>query len=90
MRLFAEIGRALGAEAGERISFTVIGGRGGYFENVKRIAAFSREELVLVGRKDGVKIEGSGLELSRYGGGDVAVRGEIASVKLLSSKGESA
>ena len=53
------------------------------FENVKRISAFSEERIVLLGRRGGVEVEGSGLSLGRYDAGDVVVCGTIARVTRL-------
>ncbi len=83
MRLFSEIVKALGAEAGAGVQYTVIEGRGGYFQNVKRLETFTDSLIVLRGRKGGVRIEGRELSLGKYGGGDAAVRGEISKVEKL-------
>ena len=81
MRLLSEIEKILGAEAGAGVQYTVIDGRGGYFQNVRRISEFSDEAVVLSGRKGTVRIEGRGLTLAKYSGGDVAVGGEIVKVE---------
>lgn len=81
MRFFAEIVRALGAETGESVQYTVVGRRGGYFQNVKKIAEFSGSAVVLRGKKDGVRVEGEHLTLGKYAGGDVAIQGEIFRVE---------
>ena len=83
MKFFAEILKALGAEAGARVQYTVVEGRGGYFQNVKRLDTFTDELLVLGGAKGGVRVEGKGLSLGKYGGGDVAVKGEIFRVERI-------
>ena len=83
MKLLREIGSALGAEAGVGIQYTVIAGRGGYFQNIKRLEEFSEERIVLRGKRGGVRVEGSGLRLGRYGSGDAAVFGEIVRVEKL-------
>ena len=82
MRLKEEIFALFGGD-GEitRIQYTVIDGKGGYFQNVKRLLSFSTSEIVLKGRRGAVRVEGTGLSLGKYLGGDVAVYGEIASVK---------
>ena len=81
MRLFREIFKALSAEAGSLIQYTVIEGQGGYFQNVKRILEFSQETIVLRGKKDSVRVEGKNLRIGKYYAGDVAVAGEIERVE---------
>ncbi len=83
MRFFAEIVNALGAELGTEIRYTVIDGQGGYFQNVKRLETFTEELIVFRGGKSGVRVEGKGLSLGKYGGGDAAVRGKIDKVERI-------
>ncbi len=82
MRFLAEIVKALGAEAGSEVQYTVAAG-GGYFQNVRRLDAFSDALVVFRGKKGGVRVEGKGLSLGKYGGGDASVRGEIFKVERL-------
>ena len=79
MEFLREVGRALGAEA-FRIHYTVVDGRGGYFQNVVRLVSFSEEAIVLKGRKGRVRVEGTGLSLGKYEAGDLVVRGRIRGV----------
>lgn len=81
MRLFSEIVKALSAEVGTGVQYTVLDGQGGYFQNVKRISEFSPERIVLRGKKGAVKVEGKNLFLKKYYAGDVAVGGEIERVE---------
>ena len=77
----AEIMRVLHADGdGTRVQYTVVDGKGGYFQNVKRLAEFSATEVVLRGRKGGVRVAGRGLSIGRYGAGDAAVYGDVISV----------
>ncbi len=82
MRFLDEIQRLLGAE-GEtsRVQYTVVDGKGGYFQNVKRLPEFSSSAIVLRGRKGAVRVEGEHLTLGKYALGDVAVFGSITSVR---------
>ncbi len=86
MKLFSELYQQF-FEEGElntsRIQYAVVNGRGGYFQNVKRIEEFSPQTLVFSGRTGGVQIEGEQLSLGRYFGGDVTVYGNIFSVSAL-------
>ncbi len=81
MRLFSEIARALGAEAGTCAYYTVVEGRGGYFQNVKRILAFSETEVVFRTGGGALRVSGRGLSIGKYTGGDVSVSGEIERVE---------
>lgn len=81
MRLREEIFKALGGEGDAlRVQYTVVDGRGGYFQNVKRISEFSAESIVFLGRRGGVRVEGKGLSLGKYCAGDAAVFGDICRV----------
>ena len=79
MRLFSELFAGLLSASGGSVRYTIEEGAG-VFENVKRIAAFSEERIVLRGRRDAVEVEGAGLSLGRYDSGDVVVLGTIARV----------
>lgn len=72
----------LGAE-GEtsRVQYTVVDGKGGYFQNVRRLPEFSSTAVVLCGRKGAVRVEGENLTLGKYALGDVAVFGKITAVR---------
>ncbi len=83
MGLFREIARVLGAADVFRVRYTVTDGGGGYFENVKRIVRFSKEEVVLRGRQGGLRVEGRELSLGKYFAGDLVVYGEIVRVERL-------
>lgn len=83
MTLFAEILGSLSAEAGVSIQYTVIDGRGGYFQNVRRITEFSAEKIVFRGKRCGVRVEGSDLSLGKYDGGDALVCGKIIKVERI-------
>ncbi|MGN0822178.1 MAG: YabP/YqfC family sporulation protein [Candidatus Gallimonas sp.] len=84
MRLFSEILRQLGAE-GEwdafRVQYTVVDGRGGYFQNVKKIGEFSPQRIVFLGKKSRVVVEGEGLSIGKYYAGDASVIGKIVRVE---------
>ena len=84
MRLFSEIERALGQEGiSLRVQYTVLDGKGGYFQNVKRILEFSEEAVVFSGKKGALRVEGSGLSLGKYFAGDATVLGNIVKVERL-------
>ena len=52
-----------------------------YFENVSTIAKYSTEEIVLNLRKGSLVIEGCGLYVKKYCGGDVVICGKINCVR---------
>ena len=81
MRLISEIFKAVSAEAGARVEYTVVDGQGGYFQNVKRIVEFSPNQIVLRGKKDLLKVGGTELKIGKYYAGDVYVRGNIERVE---------
>ena len=82
MRLLEEIFSMLGGEDPARIAYTVSPG-GGHFRNVKRVAEFSPQRIIFRGRRGGVSVEGEGLSLEHYEGGDGLVRGAISRVENL-------
>lgn len=81
MRFSSEIFKALSAEAGGTIQYTVIDGQGGYFQNVRRVLEFSDTAVLLRGKKGEVRVTGRGLSLKKYCGGDVAVGGVVTRVE---------
>lgn len=81
MKLIGEIKKLIGSTGCLRIEYTVVDGGGGYFENVKRILEFSENAVVLGGKKGSLRVEGKGLSLGKYFGGDLMVRGEILKVE---------
>ena len=85
MRLFSEISRLLAAEGLDfsRVQYTVIDGKGGYFQNVKKLAEFSETKIVVCGRKGAVSVEGEKLTLGKYFAGDLVVYGDIAKAERI-------
>ena len=82
MRLFSEILKELAAEGNTlRVQYSVVDGKGGYFQNVKRLIEFSERKIVLQGRKGTLGIEGENLSLGKYFGGDLTVLGNIIRVE---------
>lgn len=83
MRLFSEIANTLGAEEinSARVQYSVVDGKGGYFQNVKRLLEFSETKIVFLGRKGSVCVEGTQLRLGKYFAGDAAVFGNIEKVE---------
>ena len=79
MRFGEEIFKLLGGEDPARIAYTVSGG-GAYLRNVRRIREFSAARIECAGKRGGIKIEGEGLEISKYAAGDVVIRGAVHAV----------
>ena len=71
----------MGGEDPARISYTVTDGGSGYFRNVKRLAEFSAQKIVLTGKIGRISVEGENLSLGKYFAGDLEVRGNISLVK---------
>ncbi len=80
MRFSQEIYNLLGGADAARVQYSVVDGRGGYFQNVRRILSFSDEVIVFCGKRGTVRVEGRGLTLGKYGAGDAEVRGDILRV----------
>ena len=83
MKLLGEIEKLLqktGAVDALGVQYTVIDGKGGYFQNIRRILEFSPTRIVLQGKKGSVAVEGNDLSLGKYFGGDAMVIGDIARV----------
>ena len=64
-----------------KVQYTVQNGRGGYFQNVRRLLEFSDTQIVLAGKRDKVTIEGENLTLGKCYMGDVQIRGNIRKVE---------
>lgn len=90
MRLFSEISKTLAAEGLDfsRVQYTVIDGKGGYFQNVKKIVEFSETKIVVAGKKGAVCVEGEGLALGKYFAGDLVVYGDIARAERVGRESE--
>ena len=82
MTLLSEILQSLSAEAGISVQYTVVGGKGGYFQNVRKILEFSPEKIVFRGKKEKISVEGQGLSVGKYCDGDALVLGNIQKVEL--------
>lgn len=84
MRLLREIYAQLceedEGESSPGARYTVIEKKGGYFQNVKEICAFSSEKIILRLRRGVLEITGAGLYIKKYCENDALVGGEIFSV----------
>lgn len=75
-----------GLDAG-RVQYAVRDGKGGYFQNVRRLLEFSEERIVLAGKKGAVVVEGKSLSLGKCFMGDVQVKGDIRKVERQDAEG---
>lgn len=86
MRLYGEILKKLGGGGTEDLfagaRYTVLPGRGGYFQGVRTVNEFSPCRVVLCFRRAVLEIEGGGFVIEKYCDGDLELSGRIASVKL--------
>lgn len=83
MRLYGEILKKIGGEdlfGGAR--YTVLPGRGGYFQGVRTVGEFSPSRVILGFRRAVLEIEGSGFVIEKYCDGDLELSGNIISVRL--------
>lgn len=55
----------------------VLGGKLGYFENVKGIKSYKKDEVVLYLKKGEITVRGEGLTIGKYCMGDILILGEI-------------
>lgn len=82
MTLISEILKELAADGNSlRVQYSVVDGKGGYFQNVKRLNEFSESKIVLQGKKGCLSVEGERLSLGKYFGGDLTVLGNILRVE---------
>ena len=63
-----------------RVQYTVVDGRGGVFQNVKRLLEFSDTAIVLAGKKGKVRVEGNHLALGKCCAGDITILGDVERV----------
>lgn len=86
MRLYSEILKKLGGGETEEMfagaRYTVLPGRGGYFEGVRTVNEFSSERILVCFRRAVLEIEGSGFIIEKYCDGDLELSGKIVSLKL--------
>ena len=75
-----EICAALGADA-LRLRYTIVSGKGAYFQNVYRLAAFSETEIVVRSRRETFLVSGAALSLGKYEAGDLVIFGDIVRVE---------
>ncbi len=61
--------------------YTVIDGRGGYFENVLKIGEISTYSLTLLSKSGAFRISGQDLKVVKYCDNDLAVDGKIFKVE---------
>jgi hypothetical protein len=56
---------------------------GGYFQGVKAIRSFDENEIVLVMKKQVVKVTGEKLLIAKYCDGDMQISGRIFGVEVV-------
>ena len=88
MRLVSEIANLLAVEelSISRVQYTVVDGRGGVFQNVKKLVEFSAENILLAGKKGRLRVTGSNLSLGKCAAGDITVLGDIQKVEREEAK----
>ncbi|HIY78806.1 MAG TPA: hypothetical protein H9728_07140 [Candidatus Borkfalkia excrementavium] len=84
MRLFEEIFARLAPDEDISfggIKFVVLLGRAAYFENVKAISSLSDTAVEIALKSGAVRVEGSGLAVRQYSGGDLMLAGNVVKVE---------
>ena len=61
----------------------LFGESAGYFENVKSIVSYEKEQVVLALKNGGIKVKGRDLYIKKYCEGDVVICGKILSVERI-------
>ncbi len=68
--------------------YTVWEDKGGYFQNIRSLGAFSPQEVVLCLRRGTLRVAGENLCVAKYCESDVFIRGSIFSVAREGSEGK--
>lgn len=63
--------------------YCVADGCGGYFQNIKSVAAMSKSQITLISRSGAFCVEGEGLIIKKYCDGDMLIVGNIIKVERL-------
>ena len=84
MNLLKEISESLGINevAPTPYQFSVNGKSGGYFQNIKKLGDIKPDKITLVLGRGEILVSGTSLAISRFLGGDVAIKGIIKSVEV--------
>ena len=61
----------------------LFGESAGYFENIKSIVSYEKEQVVLSLKNGGIKVSGKDLYIKKYCIGDVVICGKILSVERI-------
>ena len=80
--IYAQLNDGEGATARDAFAlcYTVWSGKGGYFQNVKSLGSFSKEEVVLYANRGSIRITGENFTVAKYLEHDVLIRGNIRSI----------
>ena len=84
MELLKEI---VGEENVKTARCTLFIGGGGYFEGVKAVGDFSREQIVLYFPRASVQIDGVDLSIGKYCDGDLRLKGKVRSMQFFNVNG---
>lgn len=67
------------------LQYCVADGCGGYFQNIKSVAAMSKSQITLISRSGTFGVEGRGLIIKKYCDGDMLIEGNITKIEKLES-----
>ena len=84
MNLFNEITKSLGFNeyAPASFCFSVVGGYGGYFENVKKIVDIKRSCVTIKCGSVEIDVFGENLSVASFSGGDLSLKGKITKIEV--------
>lgn len=86
MKIFEEILEHLPLEKElihSKAKIILYGKKLAYFENVKKILAFSPQELILLTKDGKIAIQGENFVIAQYGDGDLILQGIVQAVQFL-------
>ncbi len=69
-----------GEESVTGLSYTVWAGRGGYFQNVKKVLSFTPQRIELWTKSGRVSVRGKELTVKKYAEGDLLLGGDVRTV----------
>lgn len=72
---------SFGADTSLAFQYYVICGCGGYFQNIKSVAAMGEREISLISASGIFTVEGENLVIKKYCDGDMLIEGNIIKVE---------
>lgn len=84
MKLFSEISKSLGLDefAPVPYAFSVVGGVGGYVQNVKKLIDIKRSQISARCGDNTIVFYGENLSILSFSGGDLSINGKILKIEV--------